>query len=150
MNIVSNFALKISRLIRRFAAHSGAAAATEFALIVPVLAGLVVSIDDFANIMVGTASMQTASRSAIQYAMHGGTDMGAARTLGLQAWNRKPADAAMTVVQSCLCALVAAGCNAPCPDNSFPTKFVTVNVSGTYGGNIYQKKTQLTESVRLR
>jgi Flp pilus assembly protein TadG len=150
MNIASKCTLQISRLIRQFGVHSGAAAATEFALIVPLLVGIVISIDDVSNIMVGTASMQTASRSAVQYAMHGGTDMNAAKTLGMQAWDHKPADAAMTVVQACYCSGANSSCTAPCPDNSFPIKLVTVNVSGTYGGNVYHRTPQLTETVRLR
>src|SRR4051812_17104561 len=69
------FASTVWNRLKQFAAHSGAAAATEFALIVPVLAGLVIAIDDYANVSVGTGEMQMASRSAIEYAMHGGTDM---------------------------------------------------------------------------
>jgi Flp pilus assembly protein TadG len=149
MTRITSFGRIMLSKLRVLACNSGAAA-TEFALIVPVLAALVVSIDDVSSMMVGTASMQTASRSAIQYAMRGGTDMAAARTLGLQAWDHKPADAIMSVVQACLCSGAAAGCNAPCADNTVPQKFVTVTVSGTYGGNVYKKKTNLTENVRLR
>jgi Flp pilus assembly protein TadG len=144
------FGLSVWSRIKRFAAHSGGAAATEFALIVPVLAGLVVAVDDFANISIGSGEMQTAARSAIQYAMHGGTDMTAAQALGMQAWNNKPSDAAMTVVQACMCGTVASACTAPCPDNSFPLKFVTVTASGTYGGSIYHTTNHLSEKVRLR
>ena len=150
MTKIHAFQLAVWNGLKRFAVHSGAAAATEFALIVPVLAGLVIAVDDFANISTGTAEMQTASRAAIQYAMLGGTDMGAARTLGMQAWNNKPGDAAMTVVQACLCGNTESSCTAPCPDGSYPLKFVTVNASGTYGGNVYHKKTQISDVVRLR
>ena len=142
--------LRVAQKVRRFVSESGGAAAVEFALIVPVLAGLVVAIDDVSKIAVGTAAMQTASRAAIQYAMAGGTDMTAARTLGMQAWDQKPSDASMTVVQACLCATVVSDCNSPCPDNSVPTKFVTVDVQGTYGGNLYHQTPHLTERVRLR
>lgn len=136
--------------LKRFAVHSGAAAATEFALIVPVFAGLVVALDSYSNLATGSAEMQTGARSAIQYAMQGGTDMGAAKTLGMQAWNNKPADASMTVVQACLCGATAAACNQPCPDNSYPQSFVTVTASGTYGGRVYHHTNQITERVRLR
>jgi Flp pilus assembly protein TadG len=142
--------LRVAQKVRRFVSDSGGAAAVEFALIVPVLAGLVVAIDDVSSISTGTAAMQTASRAAIQYAMAGGTDMNAARTLGMQAWDQKPSDANMTVVQACLCATVVSDCNAPCPDNSVPTKWVTVDVQGTFGGNIYHRTPHLTERVRLR
>ena len=144
------FGLRISNTLKRFASHSGAAAATEFAIIVPIFAGLVVAFDSYANLATGSAEMQTAARSAIQYAMHGGTDMNAARTLGMQAWNNRPADAAMSVVQACLCGNAPGVCTAPCADNSFPQSFVTVTVSGTYGGRLYHHTNQVTEKVRLR
>lgn len=144
------FPMTVWNRLKQFATHSGAAAATEFALIVPVLAGLVIAVDDFANISTGTAEMQTASRAAVQYAMLGGTDMAAAQQLGMQAWNNKPGDATMTVVQSCLCGNTVSSCTAPCPDGSYPLKFVTVNASATYGGNVYHKKTSISDVVRLR
>ena len=87
-----------SRIMHRgkqLIADCGGAAAVEFALIVPVLAGLVVAIDDVSNIAIGTADMQTGARAATQYAMEGGTDLVAARTLGMQAWNQKPSDASL-------------------------------------------------------
>jgi Flp pilus assembly protein TadG len=141
---------RVANKIRRFVSHSGGAAAVEFALIVPALAGLVVAIDDVSNIAIGTAAMQTGSRAAIQYAMVGGTDMVAARTLGMQAWDQKPSNASMTVVLACLCGTTAAACDMPCPDGTVPTKFVTVDVQGTYGGNLYYRTPHLTERVRLR
>jgi len=144
------FASTVWNRLKQFAAHSGAAAATEFALIVPVLAGLVIAIDDYANVSVGTGEMQMASRSAIEYAMHGGTDMAAAQTLGMQAWNNRPANATMSVVSACLCGNNAAVCTAPCPNNTFPTQFVTVTASGTYGGNVFHATKQITDKVRIR
>ena len=141
---------RVAGNIRCFVSHAGGAAAVEFALIVPVLAGLVVAIDDVSNIAIGTTAMQTGSRAAIQYAMAGGTDMVAARTLGMQAWDQKPSNASMTVVLACLCGTTGAACDAPCPDGSVPTKFVTVDVQGTYGGNLYSRTPHLTERVRLR
>jgi len=150
MTKTQTFRLTVWNRLKRFAVAVGGGAATEFALIVPVLAGLVISVDDFANISTGTAEMQTASRAAIQYAMLGGTDMVAAKTLGMQAWNNKPGDAAMTVVSACLCGNTASSCTAPCPDGSYPLQFVTVNASATYGGNVYKKKTSISDVVRLK
>jgi hypothetical protein len=119
-------------------------------MIVPVFAGLVVAYDSYANLSIGSAEMQTGARSAVQYAMAGGTDMNAAHTLGMQAWNNKPGDATMTTVLACYCAGVVSACNQPCPDNSFPQKFVTVTASGTFGGRVYHQKDSLTEKVRLQ
>jgi hypothetical protein len=82
--------------------------------------------------------------------MHGGTDMGAAQTLGMQAWNNRPPGASMTVVSACLCGAAAGSCTAPCPDNSFPTQFVTVTASGTFGGNVFHTTKTITEKVRLK
>jgi len=141
---------RVLNRVKRFASHSGGAAAIEFAIIIPVLAGLVVAVDSYANLSIGSAEMQTGARSAIQYAMAGGTDMNAAKTLGMQAWNNKPADAAMTVVLACYCSGTVSACNQPCPDNSFPQKFVTVTASGTFGGAVYRHTNQITEKVRLQ
>ena len=144
------FGVRLLAKAKQFASHAGGAAAIEFAIIVPVFAGLVVALDSYANLATGTAEMQTGARSAIQYAMHGGTDMNAAKTLGMQAWNNKPADATMNVVQACLCGNTASACNQPCADGSYPTSFVTVTASGTFGGAVYRHTNQITEKVRLR
>jgi Flp pilus assembly pilin Flp len=136
--------------LRKFLAAREATSAIEFALIVPVLAVIVVTLADVANIAVGVGTMQTGMRSSIQYAMNGGTDMTVAQAQGLQAWNNPPAGANLTAVMACFCGASAAACDVPCADLTAPTAFVTVTAAGTYGGNVITRNETLTEKVRVR
>jgi len=136
--------------LQKFPAAREATSAIEFALIVPVLAVIVVTLADVGNIAVGVGTMQTGIRSSIQYAMNGGTDMTIAQAQGLQAWNNPPADATLTAVLACLCGASAAACDVPCADLSTPATYVTVTAAGTYGGNVITRNETLSEKVRVR
>ncbi|HXJ02791.1 MAG TPA: TadE/TadG family type IV pilus assembly protein [Micropepsaceae bacterium] len=138
------------RALRRLYRCRKGTSAIEFALIIPIIAAMLITISDVANIMVGASTMQTVARSAIQYAMNGGTDMNAAQNIAMQSWNSPPNDAAISAVQACFCGGSGADCNTPCPDQSVPQNNVTVTVSGTYGGDVMQKKSTVVEKVRLR
>jgi Flp pilus assembly pilin Flp len=136
--------------LRKFLAAREATSAIEFAFIVPVLAVIVVTLGDVANIAVGVGTMQTGMRSSIQYAMNGGLDMTIAQAQGMQAWNNPPANANLTTVLACFCGASAAACDVPCADLTAPTAFVTVTAAGTYGGNVITRNETLTEKVRVR
>jgi len=66
--------MNISRFLAKVRRDKRATSAIEFALIAPVLAGVVVALADVNKMGMGAANMQTAVRAGAQYAMAGGTD----------------------------------------------------------------------------
>jgi Flp pilus assembly protein TadG len=147
---MENRAKTMRRLFRKFVTSKQGTAAIEFAIIVPALTVIVVTLADVATIATGMGEMETAARAAIQYAMNGGTDMTVATTQGLNAWDNEPSDGALSAEASCTCSGSAADCETPCSDNSVPEEFVTVTASATMGGSIIRRTENFTEKVRVR
>jgi Flp pilus assembly protein TadG len=125
-------------------------AAIEFALIVPVLAAIVITISDVATIATGVGEMHTAARAAIQYGMNGGTDMTVAKTQGVDAWQNEPTDGSLTVVQSCTCSGASHSCSTTCSDGSSPYVFITATAKGTLGGSMIKQTKTVTEAMRQK
>jgi len=134
----------------RFLLGERGTAAIEFAMIVPVLIVMTVTLSDVATIATGVAEMQGAIRSTIQYAMNGGGDMSAAQSHGLAVWAHKPADGTLSATQSCICSGGAADCTMPCASGDPPESYVTVVASGTFGGDVISSTKSFTEKVRVR
>jgi len=137
-------------LISKFVIARRGNSAIEFAIIVPVLAGIVVTITDVATIADGVSEMHTAARAAIQYGMNGGTDMSVAQTQGVSSWPDDPSDGTLTVVQSCTCSGASHSCSTTCPDGSSPYVFITATAKGTLGGNMIKQKKTVTETLRQK
>jgi Flp pilus assembly protein TadG len=136
--------------LKRFRSAQEASAAVEFALVGPIFATAVVMLADVANILVGVGSMETGMRSAAQYAMNGGSDMGIAASQGLQAWQNRPAGSTITAVKSCICSGAAADCTVPCANATIPETYVTVTAHGTWHGNMISRTQTLSQKVRQR
>jgi Flp pilus assembly protein TadG len=153
-NLSSEAPMKTTDRLRKallgFVVSGRGTAAIEFAFIVPVLTLIVVTLADVATIAVGMGEMQTAARAAIQYAIAGGTDMTVAQTQGLNAWNSKPSNGAITATLACLCGTTPSDCQVLCADQSYPKEYITVSASGTLSGRMISKNESLTEVVRVR
>jgi len=132
-----------------FAASRRGTAAIEFAFIVPVLAAIVITVADVANIATGRGEMQTAIRASLQYAMNGGTDMTVAQTQGNNSWDGKPSDGTLTATRACYCGNDTHSCTSICGDNTYPTMYVTVTASGTMGGSVIRHLERITGKVRI-
>jgi len=142
--------MNISRFLAKVRRDKRATSAIEFALIAPVLAGVVVALADVNKMGMGAANMQTAVRAGAQYAMAGGTDAPTAQTKANAAWTRKPAGGTVSASRVCKCAATAQDCNTPCADNQWPEMYMTVTASGHFGGNFYSMDKTITETVRVR
>lgn len=94
--------------------------------------------------------MQSAARASIQYALNGGTDMTTANSIGLAAWQDKPANATLNTSTFCTCAGATAVCTQTCSDGSVPYEYVSVTTTGTLGGAAYTEDKVLTEKARIR
>ena len=142
--------MSISRLLAKVRRDKRGTSAIEFALIAPVLAGVVVALADINTMGMGSANMQTAVRAGAQYAMAGGTDATTAQTKADAAWTRKPTGGTLTASRVCKCASTAQDCNTPCSNNQWPDMYMTVTATAHLGGNFYSMDKTITETVRVR
>src|SRR5215469_12577339 len=117
---------KLTSWIDGFRGSNSGIAATEFALVLPFLAAIVITLPDVAQMASGVVQMESAVRASIQYAMGGGSDMAKAQTVGTSAWSDMPNNAQLTASTSCLCNGAAGTCGQACADGTPPQTFVTV------------------------
>ena len=123
--------------MRSPALHSdqSAVAATEFALLAPMLAIMVLAIVDSWSLASNALAMRAAISAAAHYVVLGGRDDTTARSLALSAWQNAPTDAAVTVSRVCSCAGATVGCSTLCTGTSKPASiFVHVQATGTWTG----------------
>ncbi len=143
--------MSISRLLAKIRRDKRGTSAVEFALIAPLMAGVVVGLADVNAMGVGAANMQTAVRAGAQYAMSGGTDATTAQTKADTAWTKKPAGGTISASRVCKCASTVQDCNTPCTaTNQWPDMYMTVTATGHFGGNFYSMNKTITETVRVR
>jgi Flp pilus assembly protein TadG len=140
----------IRTLLSRLKTSDGGVAAVEFAMILPVLAVIVISLPDVSQAVTGVIQMENAARASVQYAMGGGNDMSVAHTVGMQSWTIKPTDAVLTGSQSCKCGAAAGTCGQLCADGTNPQTYFTVVASGTLGGSNINFQKTITRSVRVQ
>lgn len=141
---------KLQNLLRRLRASNEGVAAIEFAMVLPVLAAIVVSLPDLSQAVTGVIEMESAARASVQYAMAGGSDMSVAQTIGMKTWTTKPADAKLVASEACLCAGAAGTCGQACPDGTNPQTYFTVVASGEVGGSMINFDRKITRTVRLQ
>jgi Flp pilus assembly protein TadG len=138
------------RRLRTHLSSTSGVAGVEFALVLPILAAIVITLPDLSQAAMSVMQMEGAARASVQYAMGGGTDMSVAQTVGLQAWSGKPANATLTASQYCECAGAAGTCGQSCPDGSIPQTFFSVTASGLMGGTVVSFNKSITRTVRLQ
>jgi Flp pilus assembly protein TadG len=141
---------KLLTKILRSARADGGTAATEFALILPLLATIVVSLPDLSQVATGVLDMESATRASIQYAMAGGSDMSVAHDIGMTGWDSKPQNASLTASEACLCGGTAGTCGQVCPDGTNPQTYITVVASGRVGGSMIAFEHSISRSVRVQ
>ena len=143
--------MSISRLLAKVRRDKRGTSAVEFALIAPVLAGVVVALADVNAMSMGATNMQTAVRAGAQYAMAGGTDPAVAQTKADAAWTRKPGGGTIAASRVCKWSGTAQACNTPCAStNQWPEMYMTVTATGHFGGNFYSMDKTITETVRVQ
>lgn len=145
---MKNFPL--SSTLKRFGYEVRGIAATEFALIAPVLVILTVLMSDVGQAAVSAMNMQAAVRAAIQYAMNGGTDMTAAKNVGLNAWDSAPATASFDSTESCYCGSGGATCGTACADGSLQKVFITATAIAPIGGSVIHFTKTTTQTVQVK
>lgn len=131
------------------AARQGAAA-VEFAIVLPVLAGLIVGLIQYGGAIIAYQQLHNGVSSAAQYVMRGGQNTTAAHDVAIASWPNRPSDGAVTVTQACTCAGAGASCAGLCPDNSYPQSFTTIGASGTYAGPFSNQSMSASQVVRTQ
>src|SRR5215469_8684943 len=142
--------MSIHSLLTRFRGSARGVAATEFALVLPILASMALLLPDLSQAAVGVIQMQGAARASIQYAMTGGTDVNEAQTLGFAAWTNQPSDASLATSEQCNCAGAGATCGQSCSDGSSPQVYFTVAASGHVGGQFIGFENSVNRTVRIQ
>lgn len=137
-------------MIRRFLEDRSGAPAVEFALIAPILAGIVVV---GWNLWWGQTSMQqakTALRAGAEYYDAGGLDDSAATTVVRNAWSPLPADAAVSSTRACYCNGVTISCGTICPAGQVRTIYVTLSTTWTGKGAFANQSQSQQEVLRVQ
>lgn len=136
------------RMLKRLLGDRRGTAAIEFALVLPVLAGVVVGLPDVTNVAVGAINMDGAVRAGIQYAMNGGTNSSSIRTFASRNWVSEPHGGNVTASVACFCDGVVLTCGQPCTGTT--SSFVTVAASATVGGTMFSMPLSKSQKVRIQ
>jgi Flp pilus assembly protein TadG len=137
-------------LLRKFLRHKGGASAVEFALISPILAGLVIYGFDAWQLINKKQDMHAAINAGAHYYMGGGDDDPTAQSISLQGWPNQPSDGQIIIARACSCAGGASDCNTLCAaTQQAPEIHVTISASSHWNG-LQPASLVETETVRVR
>ncbi len=142
--------ISFKRSFDAFLRGSRGAAAVEFSLLVPVLAGLLLGVFDLGRMTYDRTDLHTAVRGGAQYFMAGGEDMDAAAEIVNQSWTNRPDNAQVTVVKCCECAGEAAPCGQLCPDGEVPDILHEIRATAYFTGVFGEYEVSVEEVVRAR
>lgn len=140
----------LSTALLKFRKDASGTAIVEFALLTPVLLGIIAGIADFSTLLSQEKAMSSGVSSAAQYIMGGGSNLDAARLVGLAAWPSHAANATVTVSKLCYCNSVAGSCNTLCADSTLPKAYITVAASQPYDGWFMDTSMSAQQQVRIR
>jgi Flp pilus assembly protein TadG len=150
-------------IIRKFWSDSRGIAATEFALVAPILVVLALGAIDVGNAISENFDLKAAARIGAEYAVANSSDTDGIKLAVINA-NSTSASASVTSTVFCECSYQSAiTCGETCEgDDPTPRKFVTVTVTDNYSPlflpddgeedsySIFEGVTQLEAEVTLR
>lgn len=138
------------RRLRQFLGNKGGASAIEFAILAPVLAGLVIYGFDTWTLINRKQDMHAAVNAAAHYYMGGGADDPTAQSIGLNGWPNTPSDAQMSIARACSCAGVASSCSTVCSaTQQAPEIHISLTATTQWNG-LHPAALSETETVRVR
>src|SRR5206468_4874855 len=128
-------ACRVAKMTRRvsdlFHQNSGAAA-TEFAILVPIMALVTLGILDCWSLASSALAMRAGVSAAATYLIQGGSDDTMTQSLAMAAWSNHPDDAHVTVQRVCSCADTVVACATLCAGTlKPPTAFVHIQATGS-------------------
>lgn len=137
-------------LLRKFLRHAGGASALEFAIISPILAGLVIYGFDAWQLINRKQDMHAAINATAHYYMGGGSDDPTAQSIGMSGWPNRPGDGQVAIVRACSCAGVGSDCSTVCAvTQQAPEIRVTMTATSQWTG-LRPSALSETETVRVR
>ena len=129
-----------------------ATAATEFAVIIPVLAAVALGMIDGWSLYGTSLGMHAAVNAGVKYFIQGGNTAATATSIASAAWTDKPSGGAVTVTEACTCAGAAASCSAACVGAL--TDVFTISATGTwtapFNANFLDMSKALTQTQAVR
>jgi Flp pilus assembly protein TadG len=123
--------------------------AVEFALVAPILAGVIAL---GWNVWQGEQSVEqakTALRAGAMYYTSGGDTDLIAQAVVKSAWSSAPTNASVGIARACYCSGSATDCTVGCASGQTRTAYVTISVSGTGQGVFGAKTISQQEVVRV-
>lgn len=133
-------------MLVRFLRNRSGASAVEFALIAPILAGILAM---GWGVWQGEAAVErakTALRAGAEYYTAAGTSDATAQSIALNAWAQAPANASVTAARACYCNGVVTGCTTPCTVGQQRTVYVTLTATAA-GQGVFSGHTQSQQEV---
>jgi Flp pilus assembly protein TadG len=138
------------RSLRRFPQHRGGGSAVEFAIIVPILAGLLISGFDAWQLINRKQDMHAAINAGAHYYMGGGADDPTAQAISLSGWPNRPGDAQVAISRACTCAGAGSSCTTVCAaTQQAPEIRVTLTAQSQWTG-LTPAALSESETVRVR
>lgn len=104
----------------------------ELALVMPVLCAVLLGIADGWSYVNSSLAMRAGVKTAANLVMAGATDDSATQVAALASWERKPADAAVTVSRTYQCGTTTVTSTTICSGPKLPAVFVQIQASGTW------------------
>lgn len=136
--------------LRKFFRHRGGASALEFAIIAPILAGLVVFGFDAWELINAKQDMHAAVNATAHFYMGGGDTDSTAQSIGMQGWPNTPSDANIAISRACTCAGAGSGCSTVCAaTQQAPEIRVTITATHQWNG-MHPAALAESETVRVR
>jgi Flp pilus assembly protein TadG len=137
-------------LLRKFLRQNGGASAVEFAIISPILAGLVIYGFDAWQLINKKQDMHAAVNAGAHYYMGGGEDDPTAQSISLNGWPNLPSDGKVAINRACFCAGVGSGCSTLCAaTQQAPEIHITLTATSQWNG-LQPAALSEAETVRVR
>lgn len=136
--------------LRRCLCDKNGGSAVEFAIILPVLVGLLMAGYDTWLLINRKQDMHAAVATGLHYYMGGGVDDPAGQSISLSGWPNRPDDGKIAIGRVCTCAGSAASCGTVCASTGqAPEVRVTVTATTQWTGMHPAPLTE-AETVRVR
>lgn len=118
--------------LKRFLSDRRGMAATELALLSPILLLLCLGLLDGWSLASAGLNLRAAVNSAAVMATKGITDETRLAEVAMSSWSDRPADAAISIAKDCVCEPVPQSCSLTCAGSVPPSVYLRIEGSGSW------------------